>query len=146
MMSRMILGPVVSKSEQETVETGETFARQLKPGDVVLLYGELGAGKTRFVKGVARFFGVPEEEVQSPTFSLVHEYAGNIPLFHLDGYRIRHAAEVREFGLDEYLYAGGICLIEWPQVMHAELPQRRWEVTMVHRDEWTREISVHQKD
>lgn len=106
---------VVSHSEAQTRRLGARLAELLSPGDVIALAGQLGTGKTRFVQGVGQGLGV-HEVIVSPTFTLVREYRGDwvrLPLFHIDLYRIEDAAEVQSFGLDEYLYGDGVCLIEW---------------------------------
>ena len=104
---------VETSGEAETAAAGEQLAPTLHIGDVVLLSGELGAGKTAFVRGLARALGVPEEEVTSPTFTLVQEYrAPRIVLFHIDLYRLS-PPEVEDLGLDEMM-GEGILAIEWP--------------------------------
>ena len=132
-----------TSSIEETLRAGEEFAAGLKPGDVVQLKGELGAGKTHFVKGVARFFRIPEEEVQSPTFSIVHEYSGRIMLYHIDAYRLNRPEEALEFGIEEYLYGDGICLIEWPEKIAALLPDTCRVVEIAHIDQDKRQIMIH---
>jgi tRNA threonylcarbamoyladenosine biosynthesis protein TsaE len=102
---------VISESEQATIDLGASVARSLGPGDVVLLEGELGAGKTAFVRGLAVGLGAPEEDVSSPTFTLVQEYRGRMPFLHADLYRIS-GAEADELGLDE-LGRDGVVAIEW---------------------------------
>lgn len=136
---------VVTTSIAQTIRTGERLAAGLQAGDVVLLKGDLGAGKTHFVKGVARYFGVPEEEVQSPTFSIIHEYPGRIPLYHVDAYRLDRPEEALEFGIDEYLYGDGICLIEWPGKIATLLPESSLLVEMVHIAQSKRQITIHTK-
>jgi tRNA threonylcarbamoyladenosine biosynthesis protein TsaE len=101
-------------SEEETSAAGEALARSLSPGDVVLLYGELGAGKTAFVRGLARGLGTDPAEVSSPTFTLIQEYRGRVPLFHVDLYRL-HEQEVDDLGLEELVLGGGIVAIEWAE-------------------------------
>jgi tRNA threonylcarbamoyladenosine biosynthesis protein TsaE len=102
---------VISESEQATTELGERLARSLSPGAIVHLEGELGAGKTAFVRGLATGLGAAEEDVSSPTFTLIQEYRGRIPCLHADLYRIT-GAEVDELGLDE-LGRDGVVAIEW---------------------------------
>ena len=100
-------------SPEETKAWGKRLARLLFPGAVIGLEGELGAGKTCFVKGLAAGLGLDEEEISSPTFTLIAEhYRGRIPLYHLDLYRLE-GAEVEELGLDEYLFGQGVSAIEW---------------------------------
>ena len=103
----------VTDSELATGLVGEALARTLKPGDVVLLYGELGAGKTAFVRGMARGVGADPEEVSSPTFTLVQEYAGSsATLYHVDLYRLA-PAEIDDLGLEDLVAGDGIVAIEW---------------------------------
>lgn len=104
---------IETADEQATEQAGETLARTLKRGDVVLLYGELGAGKTAFVRGMARGLGANTEDVSSPTFTIIQEYAAPAAtLFHVDLYRLE-PAEIEDLGLDDMLDAGGIVAIEW---------------------------------
>lgn len=105
-------GTVVTESEEQTAEAGERLAGTLRPGDVVLLFGDLGAGKTAFVRGLARGLGASGDDVSSPTFTLVQEYAGRIQLFHVDLYRLE-PAEVDDLGLDELVAGDGVVAIEW---------------------------------
>jgi tRNA threonylcarbamoyladenosine biosynthesis protein TsaE len=102
-------------SEAETSAAGERFAASIAPGAVVLLHGELGAGKTAFVRGLARGLGATADDVSSPTFTLIQEYAaGGRVLFHVDLYRLA-PAEVDDLGLDELTASGGVVAIEWPE-------------------------------
>ena len=106
-----------------TIAAGESLAARLHAGDVVALTGGLGAGKTHFTKGLVRGLG-SDEEVTSPTFTLVHEYrAGRLPVFHFDFYRMGTASEVTGIGWDEYLDAGGVCVVEWADRFPALLPE-----------------------
>jgi len=107
----MIRDVAITESEQATVELGARLAGSLEPGAVVLLEGELGAGKTAFVRGLAIGLGAPEEEVSSPTFTLIQEYRGRMPFLHADLYRIS-GAEADDLGLDE-LGRDGVVAIEW---------------------------------
>ena len=109
-----------SDSENETLSHAAAFAETLKPGDVVALEGPLGAGKTLFCRGLVRALGY-EGSVHSPTYALVNEYAGKIPVHHMDLYRLAPGADWEEIGLGHYLNGEGICLIEWPE----RLPQER---------------------
>lgn len=107
----------VTKSEEETRSLAKKIAEKLQTGDVILYQGEMGAGKTAFIKGLAEYFGT-EEEVTSPTFALVHEYhscAGRVPIFHFDLYRIADYDELYAIGFFDYLDRGGILAVEWSE-------------------------------
>jgi tRNA threonylcarbamoyladenosine biosynthesis protein TsaE len=104
-----------SSSEAATMAIAEALARTLSPGDVLLLHGGLGAGKTAFVRGLAVGVGLDEDVVSSPTFTLVHEYrGGRVPLFHADLYRLPNGAAIDDLGFDEALDEG-VLAIEWPE-------------------------------
>ena len=105
---------IVTKSENETRGFAKTIAEKLSAGDVILYTGEMGAGKTAFTKGVAEYFGT-EEEVTSPTFALVHEYPGRVPVFHFDLYRISGFEDLYAIGFFDYLDRGGILAVEWSE-------------------------------
>lgn len=104
----------ISNSENETREIAKQAAERLQAGDVILYSGEMGAGKTAFTKGLAEFFGT-EEEVTSPTFALVHEYPGRVPIFHFDLYRISGYDDLYAIGFFDYLDRGGILAVEWSE-------------------------------
>lgn len=117
-----------TRNEEETMRLGEHLANRLQPGDVVALYGDLGSGKTRLVKGISRGLGV-SEAVTSPTFVVVNEHpGGRMPLFHFDFYRIRTIAELDEIGFDEYLDRSGICVVEWADLVRQRLPEHRYDI------------------
>ena len=105
---------IVTKSENETRGFAKTIAEKLSAGDVILYTGEMGAGKTAFTKGIAEYFGT-EEEVTSPTFALVHEYSGRVPVFHFDLYRISGFDDLYAIGFFDYLDRGGILAVEWSE-------------------------------
>ncbi|MFQ6113758.1 MAG: tRNA (adenosine(37)-N6)-threonylcarbamoyltransferase complex ATPase subunit type 1 TsaE [bacterium] len=117
----------MSNSPEQTERIGQEFGYSLKHGDVVALVGELGSGKTVFIKGVCRGLNVADE-ITSPTFTLIHEYVGRVPVYHLDFYRIQSPGEMRELGCDEYFFGEGICLIEWADKIMEHLPRKRIEV------------------
>ncbi|MEX0928244.1 MAG: tRNA (adenosine(37)-N6)-threonylcarbamoyltransferase complex ATPase subunit type 1 TsaE [Balneolales bacterium] len=132
----------VSTSPDDTLSIGRSIAGLLKPGDAVCLFGELGAGKTHLAKGIASGFGVDQDEVQSPTFSIINEYQGSTPVYHFDFYRIKSAAEAVRLGLDEYFYGQGVCLIEWPSKIREYLPEHFVQIHLKHKNATTREILV----
>lgn len=104
---------LVSQSPGDTKTIGKTLARALRTGDSIGLIGELGAGKTQFVKGLAMGLNIEENEVISPSFGLINEYAGDKKLYHVDLYRLDAIEDIETLGLDDYLYGDGICVIEW---------------------------------
>ena len=105
---------ILSNSERETELAGKQLARRLRPGAVVALYGDLGMGKTAFVRGMAEGLGLAAR-VNSPTFTIVNEYDGAVPLFHFDMYRLSSADELFEIGWEDYLDRGGVCAVEWSE-------------------------------
>jgi len=115
MASSHVTKPITTESEEATATAGRALGATLAAGDVVLLYGDLGAGKTAFVKGLAEGLGVSRDEVSSPTFTLVQEYrGGRLTLFHVDLYRIEDPREIDDLGLDE-LAEDGVLAIEWAE-------------------------------
>lgn len=134
--------PAETASPEETLALGEQLAAFVQPGDVFALYGDLGAGKTHLVKGLARGLGIPADDVSSPTFTLVNEYDGALPLYHLDVYRIERLRELEEIGVEEYLNGEGLCVIEWPERMEAMLPAHTVRFRLTHGTNGRRHIKV----
>jgi len=134
----------ITGSLEETLALGERLAQELRPGDCVALIGELGAGKTTLIKGLARGLGIPEEEVISPTFMLIREHrGGRVPLFHVDAYRIAEAEELREVGIEEYLLSGeGITVIEWAERVEELLPPNCIRIELQVLSETERRITI----
>ena len=128
----------VSKSREETEAFAIRFAKTLRAGDIVLLDGDMGAGKTVFAKGVAKGLGI-EEEVTSPTYAYMNDYDGR--LFHYDCYRIESIEQAENLGLADYFDMGGICLIEWSQNIAPLLPKKTKRVTIKKISENEREIT-----
>lgn len=116
---------MTSRSPEETFKYGKEYAARLKAGDIVFLQGDLGTGKTQFVKGICYFYNV-KENVNSPTFIIVNEYTTEhhsevSKIFHFDLYRLKKAEELKEIGLNEYFRNDSICLIEWPDILMSDL-------------------------
>jgi tRNA threonylcarbamoyladenosine biosynthesis protein TsaE len=105
---------IYTNNEAETAIAGRRLAEMLSPGNVVALYGELGAGKTSFVRGLAEGLKVTAR-VSSPTFTIVNEYPGPVPLFHFDMYRLKNEDELFDIGWEDYQMRGGICAVEWSE-------------------------------
>ncbi len=119
----------ITLGAEETRALGRRLARTLKPEDVLLLIGELGAGKTTFVQGLAEGLHIDPQRVHSPTFVLIHEYdGGRLPLYHIDAYRVQRAEELLEVGLTEYFEKFGVTVIEWGERVRVVAPERAIEV------------------
>ncbi|MCI7401497.1 MAG: tRNA (adenosine(37)-N6)-threonylcarbamoyltransferase complex ATPase subunit type 1 TsaE [Christensenella sp.] len=127
-----------SKSVQDTYEIASEFASSLKGGEVILLNGDLGAGKTTFTKGLAKALGI-EDVVTSPTFTFMKEYHGKFDLYHFDLYRAEDESELYELGLNDYLYQNGVCVIEWNKFENIENPIT---IDIETIDENTRKITI----
>jgi tRNA threonylcarbamoyladenosine biosynthesis protein TsaE len=119
----------ISNSVDETKKIAYEFAKNLKSGDALCMYGDLGVGKTAFVQGLAQGLGI-DEPITSPTFTIVNEYEGDLPLYHFDVYRIADSDEMYEIGYDEYVYGDGVSVIEWPQLIEDILPENRYDITI----------------
>lgn len=118
----------ISQKEQDTIDFAENFASNLKVGDIIVLSGELGSGKTKFVQGVLKHFGL-ENEISSPTFTIVNEYnSEKINIYHFDVYRLADSDEFYAMGGDEY-FSNGICLIEWGEMIEDILPKPYIKIT-----------------
>lgn len=111
----------ISNSEEETRKAAAEIAAGLKPGDVIALNGDLGAGKTAFVKGIAEYFSC-EDDVTSPTFTLVNEYGGDVCIYHFDVYRLENPSIEECDWMDDYFFGDGICIIEWADNIKSVLP------------------------
>jgi len=132
---------IITQSEQETSAAGERFAASLRPGDVVLLFGDLGAGKTAFVRGLAKGLGASPDDVSSPTFTIVQEYRGPVTLQHVDLYRLK-PSEVDDLGLDELTDGTAVVAIEWAERWDAP-PPAAWVIQIEHAGEDRRRITTH---
>lgn len=123
------------KSAQETLDFGEELGSVLEKDSVLCFFGDLGAGKTTLIKGIAKGLGIKPEHVSSPTFQILHIYEGEkIPLFHFDLYRLRTEIEFLSMGFDEHFYKGGISCIEWAERIEGIIPQNAYKIRITHQD------------
>ncbi len=116
------------ESEAETERIGEALAGWVAPGTVIGLIGPLGSGKTRLVRAIAEALGVEPKAIASPTFVLIHEYEGVLPVYHFDTYRLTSPEEFEDLGASDYFDAGGLCLVEWADRVAGLLPADAWTV------------------
>ena len=133
----------ISKSEQDTINFAKDFAKDLKKGDIIVLTGELGSGKTKFTQGVLTYFGL-ENEISSPTFTIVNEYIkDNINIYHFDVYRLEDIDEFYAMGGEEY-FEKGICIIEWGEQIEEILPKGYTKIIFKKSEENTeyRELKI----
>lgn len=130
-----------SASPENTEQIAEQFAKELVPGDVIAFRGGMGAGKTAFVRGLARGLGCGGE-VSSPTFALVHEYTGTIPLYHFDMFRVTCLEDLYSTGYFDYLEAGGVLAVEWSENIEAVLENGTITVSLTPVEENTRRITI----
>jgi tRNA threonylcarbamoyladenosine biosynthesis protein TsaE len=131
-----------SYSPADTLAIARALGGVLRPGDVVALTGDLGAGKTLFCKGVGEALGIPRDRIVSPTFTIVTEHSGPIPLTHVDVYRLDAVREAEEIGIPELLQGGGVCLVEWGEKIAELLPTDCIQVTFSISGDDRREIAV----
>jgi tRNA threonylcarbamoyladenosine biosynthesis protein TsaE len=129
----------VTRHERETKEFAARLANRLKPGDVLALEGDLGAGKTTFAQGLAQALGI-EDAVDSPTFTIIKEYRGRLPFYHMDVYRIDSPEE--ELGLEEYFYGDGICLVEWASRVEPLFPEETLWLCITVKEDGSRQIEL----
>ncbi len=109
------------KTQQETEALANKLSQKVNRGDIICLTGDLGAGKTTFTQAFARGFGV-EDYVSSPTFTIINEYQGRLPLYHFDVYRLENSKAMEDIGYEEYFYGDGVCIIEWASLIQDILP------------------------
>jgi tRNA threonylcarbamoyladenosine biosynthesis protein TsaE len=134
---------VLSKSIDETIAIGEKLAKKLKRGSVVALIGDLGSGKTVFTKGIAKGLGVKNSRyVNSPTFVIIKEYKGRLPLYHFDLYRLNSSSILDIENFEEYFYGDGVTVVEWADKASQYLPSEHVEVRMKVIGDGEREIEI----
>ncbi|MFD2444214.1 tRNA (adenosine(37)-N6)-threonylcarbamoyltransferase complex ATPase subunit type 1 TsaE [Bacillus sp. CGMCC 1.16607] len=129
----------ISNSSNETTDFAKHLAAKLKPGDVIALEGDLGAGKTTFTKGLAEGLGITKN-VNSPTFTIIKEYRGHLPLYHMDVYRLEDSYE--DLGFDEYFEGEGVTVVEWAHLIKEQLPSELLTIYLTHDENNARNITL----
>jgi tRNA threonylcarbamoyladenosine biosynthesis protein TsaE len=124
---------IITESPEKTYALGKMLGGMLSAGDVLGLSGDLGAGKTRFAQGVAAGLGV-QENVTSPTFTLINEYDGRLPFYHMDVYRLGGPDDMADLGYQEYFYGQGVTLVEWAGLVEDVLPRERLDINIINDD------------
>ena len=134
---------VYTSSREETIQLGQFIGEMLKPGCVIGLCGELGTGKTHVIKGVAKGLGVDERYyVTSPSFTIINEYPGRIPLNHFDLYRLEGTDQIEDLGYEEYFYGEGVTVIEWAEKVLPLLPENHLMIEITHLSENRRKFRI----
>ena len=130
---------IKTNSAEETMALGEKLGKQLRPGDVIALFGDLGAGKTTLTKGIAKGMNL-SADIHSPTFTLIHEHPGAISLYHIDLYRLSGDDEAEDIGIEEYIYSSGVTIVEWADRMKSLLPSERLDIDLRMKCDDEREL------
>ena len=148
MLKKIVSHDIISNSKTQTKVFGEKLAQFLNPGDVIALIGDLGSGKTTFTKGIAKGLEVKNPEyVNSPSFVLIREYKGRLNLYHFDLYRLDNLYDMEYIGIEEYLDAGGVVVIEWAQKLKTLLPKEylQVDIAITAKDKRTFKLKPHGK-
>lgn len=132
---------IISTNAEETVTIGEKIGKQVKKGSIIALEGGLGAGKTQLTKGIALGLGV-YEEITSPTYTIISEYEGTLPLFHIDAYRLKGSDDFINIGGEDILCGGGICVIEWSNIIEDLLPEEKISVKITILEDGKRRFCI----
>jgi tRNA threonylcarbamoyladenosine biosynthesis protein TsaE len=133
---------IITRDPEATRAVGAKLAELLQPGDIVLLHGDLGAGKTELVRGLSIGLGIPPDQVSSPTFALVHEYQGRLPLIHIDLYRLPVLEMDFLLALEDYWQQPVVTVIEWAERLQAELPEEYLDLTLTWIDDQCRSVKI----
>lgn len=132
-------------NEKDTYRLGTEIGKLLKKGDIIGLNGDLGAGKTLLTRGIAEGMGI-DDYITSPSFTIINEYEGELPLYHFDVYRIGSPDEMYEIGFEEYLFGRGVCIIEWSDMINDLLPDSVIDIRIAVTGDETREINIENTD
>lgn len=131
---------IITKSPEETKKLGKEISKLVKPGDLLAFYGELGAGKTCFIQGISEGLEV-KDYVTSPSFTIINEYQGKIPIYHFDVFRVSNIEEIIELGYEEYFYGEGLTVIEWAEKIENLLPKDHLKIEIKFKTSYERKIS-----
>lgn len=131
----------ITNSSEETINLGIKIGELLEPGDVIAMSGTLGAGKTTITKGIAQSLNI-NENITSPTFCLISEYEGKLPLYHMDVYRLEGSEDFINLGVEEMLYGNGVCIIEWSEKVKSELPKKSIKLNIEPLENGKRKITI----
>ncbi len=140
------MSTIILASLKDTEILGQRLGAEARPGDIITLSGDLGAGKTTLTRFIAQGLGVKDNYITSPTFSIIHEYQGRLPLYHMDLYRLQELSMDDELGLEDYLYGEGLCVIEWPNRLGEMLPARRLHIELTIISEDSRQAVIGEFD
>ena len=132
---------IITESAEETIELGKKIGAFLLPDEVIALTGQLGAGKTTLIQGIAEGLGV-KDYVTSPTFIIINEYQGRLPFYHVDLYRLAEPAEIEDLGIEEYFSRGGVSVIEWAEKLKELMPEKAEKIEIKVSSENERKICV----
>lgn len=134
----MIFSPAAA---EDTIALGDRIGRAATPGMIIALRGGLAAGKTTLTMGIAKGLGI-DDPVLSPTYTLIREYQGRLPLYHMDAYRLTGPEDFLSLGVEEYLFGDGVCVIEWSERVEAALPERRERIALTLAEDGSRRIEI----
>jgi tRNA threonylcarbamoyladenosine biosynthesis protein TsaE len=136
-------GEICTHSSEETQAAGARLGKSLQGNEIIAFFGDLGAGKTTFIKGlISALTGCSPDEITSPTFNYLHVYEGKVPVYHFDLYRLAAAEQFEGAGFSEYFQMGGICCLEWAEKIENKLPLRAIRITMKHQGPSNRLIEI----
>ncbi|MBA2123333.1 tRNA (adenosine(37)-N6)-threonylcarbamoyltransferase complex ATPase subunit type 1 TsaE [bacterium Unc6] len=134
----------ISTSVKKTQDIGKILGQNLQNGSIIALFGELGTGKTTLTRGIAKGLGIKNIDfVISPSFVLIREYEGKIPLYHIDLYRLKKTSDILSLGIEEYFYGDGVCVIEWAEKIKTLLPDEKIDIKMFYENLDKRKIKIN---
>jgi len=136
---------VFSSSQNQTITLGKKISKHLSAGDILCLFGDLGSGKTTFVKGLADGLKINQDNVHSPSFVLMNYYEGKMPLYHFDLYRVDTQKEIAALGYEEFLYGKGVAVVEWAERLGDLIPEEHLSISFLHKSENERRIEIFAK-